>query len=519
MLDGSGNQSVLRTRLPVLLLSVFVAVSSMTSSTAQEGEFDKVVEVGVKPGQMMYDIEEFSVPPGGHIKLVFDNTNGTLQHNLLILAPGDEASAIKLAQKAWSMQNPMQNDYVPDSDQVLFATALLGPGEKETITFTAPEESGDHPYVCTMPGHAMSMNGMMHVRKPDTGDEQEQPGDAAGEMALSNLAYRYYEGKWQKLPSFGDLDPVDTGTMSNGKVSLEPAKRGEHYGLVFEGTLQIPADGEYTFSIASDDGSRLLVDGKSVAVNDGTHSIKVESGVAGLSAGEHPLRLEFFQATGGEGLQMSVTPPDGDQVYFSAATGAIKRSRDFRITSVTQPRVFRVLLPDAPSRSVAVGLPTGTHYCFDPTRGFVRYGWTGTFLDVGPERGGGTGRGGKVCKILGERFALGMTEHGQPLRFGSPDEQPEFSFRGYMRHQTEPPTMMYRLGDVGVRQQVRTLDGHRGVEIRYKLSNAPSGDLFFRVNRDAVEVSVSDGEWVNGSTLALPAKKQFTIALRNPEQD
>lgn len=127
-------------------------------------KFDKVVKLGVKPGMMRYDIEEFTVPAGGRIKFIFDNTNGTLQHNVLILQKGDKDFAIKLAQKAWGMQNPLQNDYVPDSKKVLHHTALLSPGEKETITFKAPEKPGDHPYVCTMPGHSMTMNGMMHVK-------------------------------------------------------------------------------------------------------------------------------------------------------------------------------------------------------------------------------------------------------------------------------------------------------------------------------------------------------------------
>ena len=36
---------------------------------------------------------------------------------------------------------------------------------KATIAFTAPEAEGDYPFVCTLPGHAFSMKGIMKVSK------------------------------------------------------------------------------------------------------------------------------------------------------------------------------------------------------------------------------------------------------------------------------------------------------------------------------------------------------------------
>ncbi len=504
-----------------LLLCLFLL--SLTPVRAQDssanGAFDRVITVGVKPGQMRYDVEEFSVPAGGRIKLIFDNSDGTLQHNLLILTPGDESFAIELAQEAWSMQNPIENEYVPDSDDVLFATTLLSPGEKETITFTAPDQPGDHPYVCTMPGHAMSMNGMMHVQAPDTPDkdggsgEQKTSGGPPDKLALENVTYRYYEGKWNNLPTFDDLEPVDGGEIQNGIVSLAPKQREKNYGIVFEGKLKLPTDGTYQFYVASDDGTRLIIDGKTVVENDGTHPVQTESGGTSMVAGEHDVRLEFFQAQGGAGLQMAAVTPGGTQINFSRETGAIGDLTSFRMTPSSGPKVFRVRLPDAPPRSVAVGLPSRLHYCFDPTEGYVRYAWSGNFLNVGPERGDGKGRGGQVCKILGERFNLGMAEHGQPLRFGTPDRKPEFSFRGYIRHGDAPPTMMYTLDGVNVRLQVHSMEGKRGVELRYRFKNVPAENMFFRVDRSVVDVSTSKGEWKNDSTLALPGTKKLRITL------
>jgi len=61
------------------------------------------------------------------------------------------------------------NDYVPQEgplrEQVLAYTPMSQPGETVEVTFTAPEETGEHGYVCNFPGHWATMQGTMHVKK------------------------------------------------------------------------------------------------------------------------------------------------------------------------------------------------------------------------------------------------------------------------------------------------------------------------------------------------------------------
>ena len=48
---------------------------------------------------------------------------------------------------------------------MIVATKLLQPGQNETITFKAPTEPGDYPFLCTFPGHATMMKGVLTVKK------------------------------------------------------------------------------------------------------------------------------------------------------------------------------------------------------------------------------------------------------------------------------------------------------------------------------------------------------------------
>ncbi len=121
-----------------------------------------VIEIGALHGKLRYDVELFHVKPGSEVKLVLNNTD-EMQHNLIICAPGANVT-MKVAQKAWALgADALDQQYVPDMPEVLFFTKIVNPGQQDSITFKAPETPGDYPYVCTLPGHAFTMKGIMRV--------------------------------------------------------------------------------------------------------------------------------------------------------------------------------------------------------------------------------------------------------------------------------------------------------------------------------------------------------------------
>jgi mono/diheme cytochrome c family protein len=116
--------------------------------------------------------------------------------------------------------------------------------------------------------------------------------------------YAYYEGEWDKLPDFDKLKPKATGTGI--AFELAYAKRGSNYAMRFEGLFSAEAAGGYTFTVSSDDGSRLLIDGKKVLDNDGIHPPQTKSGSVELIKGVHKIVVEFFQGGGEAVLDVEV---------------------------------------------------------------------------------------------------------------------------------------------------------------------------------------------------------------------
>jgi alpha-L-fucosidase len=120
---------------------------------------------------------------------------------------------------------------------------------------------------------------------------------------VGGIRYRYYEGDWDSLPRFDALEPAGEGTLAN--FSFVPRKDQEHFAFEYTGYVLAPVTGVYTFFTESDDGSRLFVGGELVVDNDGLHGMTRRKGVVPLSSGLHPITVQFFEKTGGDGLTVS----------------------------------------------------------------------------------------------------------------------------------------------------------------------------------------------------------------------
>jgi len=139
---------------------------------------------------------------------------------------------------------------------------------------------------------------------------------------MDDLEYRFYRDTWQKLPNFDALKPETVAKLERPYFDISPATREFSFGFVFVGTLKVPADGEYTFIVDSDDGSRLTVDGKEIILHDGIHGTgKPQLAKVTLKQGRTPIRMDYFQGpSGAKELIVKWSGPGFEQRYLSAMT-------------------------------------------------------------------------------------------------------------------------------------------------------------------------------------------------------
>lgn len=116
--------------------------------------------------QMQYDKKAFEVVEGQEVTLILTHSGqlpkAAMGHNVVILKPG--TSLPEFAMKCAPLA---ANDWIPQDEEskalIIAHTKMLGGGEKDTITFTAPE-AGEYPFLCTFPGHFALMQGVMTVK-------------------------------------------------------------------------------------------------------------------------------------------------------------------------------------------------------------------------------------------------------------------------------------------------------------------------------------------------------------------
>ena len=115
---------------------------------------------------------------------------------------------------------------------------------------------------------------------------------------MAGLAFKIYAGTWTALPDFSSLQPVLTGDSPNLQASAQGFTR---YATVWDGFIDIPADGGYTFHLIDRDGARLLIDGMEVArtgppfaqvCGSPGNALRYDAGAIGLRAGLHAIHVE-----------------------------------------------------------------------------------------------------------------------------------------------------------------------------------------------------------------------------------
>ena len=117
--------------------------------------------------QMQFNTKAIEVTAGEKVALTFKHIGvlpkTAMGHNVVILKAGTQVPTF--ANKAMSAA---ATEYIPQDEEskkmIVTHTKLLGGGESQTITFTAPAEAGAYPYICTFPGHFALMQGVMTVK-------------------------------------------------------------------------------------------------------------------------------------------------------------------------------------------------------------------------------------------------------------------------------------------------------------------------------------------------------------------
>lgn len=144
------------------LLATTCALTLLNAAVLAE-DVTELVLMPDAANPLMYDKKTLTAK-AGKIKITMDNKSAIPQpHNICMLKPGTKDKVIALANAMLTDPNAMAKDYVPDSPDIIQHTKLIQPGQSGFVEVTL--EAGEYPYLCTFPGHAILMNGVLTVTK------------------------------------------------------------------------------------------------------------------------------------------------------------------------------------------------------------------------------------------------------------------------------------------------------------------------------------------------------------------
>jgi hypothetical protein len=149
---------------------------------------------------------------------------------------------------------------------------------------------------------------LLHV---ETGD-QKQDWSAQGIVVVAKwhdanlptgpntqgLTWHLYPGTWTELPDLNKETALFEGESPNLVTDAHGFTR---YAVAWDGSLDIPVDGGYTFHLLARDGARVVIDGVQVAKTGPPfaqvcgaqgNAMRYDRGSLGLRAGEHSIHVE-----------------------------------------------------------------------------------------------------------------------------------------------------------------------------------------------------------------------------------
>ena len=119
-------------------------------------------------------------------------------------------------------------------------------------------------------------------------------------------------GEITRMPDFSAVMATQTFVVEDIDIPattsswpMAPETMTNRFAAIFEGAIYASGCGRYVFSLSSDDGSRLFIDGELLIDNGGNHSMTEKTAAIALSEGLHDIRVEYYENEGEAGLKLS----------------------------------------------------------------------------------------------------------------------------------------------------------------------------------------------------------------------
>jgi hexosaminidase len=222
--------------------------------------------------------------------------------------------------KSWPDFERRLNAHYPRMDAMGIAFRLAAPSMQPSVLNLAAAEHWVIP-APTLPGARLFFNDLeveeggrivlpageyKLVQRLPSGREGEPTVVRAVNLQPTNASQTGYRRR--QIPWKGKLTPAlsafaNASPQSLDSLSLQNTPTDNPFALLFEFDLKIERSGTHTFTLGSDDGSVLYLNGQRILENDGPHGYIERQATLNLLPGTYRAQITFFDEGGAKRLE------------------------------------------------------------------------------------------------------------------------------------------------------------------------------------------------------------------------
>ncbi|MGB3780714.1 MAG: family 16 glycoside hydrolase [Tunicatimonas sp.] len=324
------------------------------------------------------------------------------------------------------------------------------------------DEKGQGPLVISGSGNPLALK---NINYKSYGNDRIQ---------LQDLRYQLYAGTYDDPAALEAAEPLKQGPIDSLSHSLKEDQ--EKFALVFEGSMQVPSDGEYLFTLRTAGPSWLYVDGEEATTNQRAEYMDQPGYYhATLKAGAHPFRLVYTKSVlkWVNGLSLVAEGPQLRQQALQAqgSSSPAQQTTPILVDAEEQPvlqRGFFYHEDQKKTHCVLVGLPTKMNYAVDLRTGTLLSAWDGDFVDVTQmwhERGEPQTAQprGNVLELSAKPAFARLSDRTAVWPDSVSFDDPYLQTQGYTLDATGAPVFHYQLGDASVDEHFYPGSGERSL--------------------------------------------------------
>lgn len=289
------------------------------------------------------------------------------------------------------------------------------------------------------------------------GKSAPAPGPDNKKGKIQDLLSYIHHGSFKNLAALRKSEAKNVEEEKGGVISVKHADRKDNFGLIWEGWLDAPQAGKYTFTYDTDDGGAIIINGKEIITRDrnGPMGKPTKTSVQ-LKKGRNEIRIEYFENTGEQEIALSWSGPGiGNQSLSDKPSKQKAGKASIPITPpINEAIIYRNFIAGTDPRGIGVGYFENVNLAFSADSMSIDLLWTGKFMDGGrhwTNRGQGfEGPAGENLVTVNRGVPFAILDSQTSKWSQEPDPTLAPKFKGYKLDKKQQPTFLYQFGNVKI---------------------------------------------------------------------